>query len=182
MSAMTDQPRGSADVLLHPQRFEIAREFEQARTLTVRELAARLPDIPLSSLYRNVARMLDAGMLHASAERRPGFPRDIVYAFRDRPLSHADIEGDPDGVRTMVRRVGTIAHDDLASYLDRRPDLTSGAPTVLHTYRRMTPEDIERVRAFARWIGSLPEDDGSPGSWHAITIARFPRNVAANDR
>jgi len=179
MGAMIDRPQNSADVLLHPQRFEIARVFEAARTLTVRELAGRLPDIPLSSLYRNVARMLEAGMLVATAERRPGFPRDVVYAFRDKPLSQADVSADPDGVRVVLRRVGTIAHDDLASYLDRWPDIAIDAPTVLHTYRRMTPDDIERVRAFARWIGSLPEDDDAPGSWNAITIARFPHDLSA---
>ncbi len=179
---MSDEPRGSADVLLHPQRFEIARAFEQARTLTVRELADRLPDIPVSSLYRNVARMLEAGMLVASPERRPGFPRDIVYVFRDRPISQVDAHADPDGVRVLLRRVGTIAHDDLTSYLDGRPDIASDAPTMLHTYRRMTPEDIEHVRAFARWIASLPEDDASPGTLNAITIARFPTGVVAKNR
>jgi len=175
---MRDRPTGSADVLLHPQRFEIARVFELERTLTVRELAARVPDIPLSSLYRNVARMLEAGMLVASAERRPGFPRDIVYAFRDRPLSPAELHADPDAARTMLRRVNAIARDDFAAFLDERSEIETDTPTMLHTYRRMTPDDIERVRAFARWIASLPEDEDAPGSWNALTIARFPRERA----
>ena len=60
----------SADLLLHPVRLRIVQAFLGDRHLTTSALAAELADVPAASLYRHVARLVDAGVLSVVAERR----------------------------------------------------------------------------------------------------------------
>ncbi len=53
----------SADLLLHPVRLRIVQAFLGDRALTTTELQAELPDVPAASLYRQVARLVDGGVL-----------------------------------------------------------------------------------------------------------------------
>src|SRR5256885_7059234 len=63
----------SADLLLHPVRLRIVQAFLGDRALTTSALAAQLADVPPASLYRHVARLVDAGVLAVVAQRRaPG--------------------------------------------------------------------------------------------------------------
>src|ERR1700761_5513803 len=60
----------TADLLLHPVRLRIVKAFLGNRTLTARQLAAELPDVPPATLYRHVDRLADAGVLRVVSERR----------------------------------------------------------------------------------------------------------------
>jgi DNA-binding transcriptional ArsR family regulator len=60
----------TADLILHPVRLRIVRAFLGGRPLTTSALAAELADVPPASLYRHVARLVDAGVLEVVAERR----------------------------------------------------------------------------------------------------------------
>src|ERR1700759_1895483 len=60
----------TADLLLHPVRLRIVQAFLGDRALTTSQLAAELSDVPAASLYRHVARLVDAGVLAVVAERR----------------------------------------------------------------------------------------------------------------
>jgi DNA-binding transcriptional ArsR family regulator len=60
----------SADLLLHPVRLRILQAFLGGRTLTTAQLAAELADQPAGSLYRHVAKLVDAGVLAVVEERR----------------------------------------------------------------------------------------------------------------
>jgi AcrR family transcriptional regulator len=60
----------TADLLLHPVRLRIVQAFLGDRALTTGELAAELSDVPTASLYRHVARLVDAGVLAVVAEHR----------------------------------------------------------------------------------------------------------------
>jgi DNA-binding transcriptional ArsR family regulator len=60
----------TADLLLHPVRLRILQTFLGDRALTTAELAAELDDVPPGSLYRHVARLVDAGILAIESERR----------------------------------------------------------------------------------------------------------------
>jgi DNA-binding transcriptional ArsR family regulator len=63
-------PMATADLILHPVRLRIVRAFLGGRSLTTSALAAELADVPAASLYRHVARLVDAGVLEVVAERR----------------------------------------------------------------------------------------------------------------
>ena len=72
----------SADLLLHPVRLRIVKAFLGDRALTTRQLAAELPDVPAASVYRHVARLAEAGVLHVVAERRVRGITERTYMLR----------------------------------------------------------------------------------------------------
>jgi DNA-binding transcriptional ArsR family regulator len=72
----------SADLLLHPVRLRIVQAFLGDRALTTSELRAELPDVPPASLYRHVARLVDAGVLAVVAERRVRGAMERTYVLR----------------------------------------------------------------------------------------------------
>jgi hypothetical protein len=70
----------SADLLLHPIRLRIVQAFLGDRALTTGKLAAELSDVPPATLYRQVARLTEAGVLQVVAQRpvRGGIERTYV--------------------------------------------------------------------------------------------------------
>lgn len=77
----------SADLLLHPVRLRIVQAFLGDRALTTGALSAELADIPAASLYRHVARLVDAGVLAVVAERRVRGALERTYVLRLAPAS-----------------------------------------------------------------------------------------------
>ena len=78
----------SADLLLHPVRLRIVQTFLGDRALTTTNLRNELSDVPPTSLYRHVARLVDAGVLMVVAERRVRGTVERTYVLR---LSAASI-------------------------------------------------------------------------------------------
>ena len=72
----------SADLLLHPVRLRIVQAFLGDRALTTSQLSAELADVPAASLYRHVARLVNAGVLQVVAERRVRGAVERTYVLR----------------------------------------------------------------------------------------------------
>ena len=72
----------SAALLLHPVRLRILRAFLGDRALTTSELQTELSDVPVASLYRHVARLVDGGVLTVVAERRVRGALERTYVLR----------------------------------------------------------------------------------------------------
>ena len=72
----------SADLLLHPVRLRIVQAFLGDRALTTAELRSELPDVPAASLYRHIARLVDAGVLSVVSERRVRGALERTYILR----------------------------------------------------------------------------------------------------
>jgi DNA-binding transcriptional ArsR family regulator len=72
----------SADLLLHPVRLRIVKAFLGDRALTIKQLAAELPDVPPASIYRHVARLTEAGVLQVVAKRRVRATTERTYTLR----------------------------------------------------------------------------------------------------
>jgi hypothetical protein len=72
----------SADLLLHPVRLRIVQAFLGDRPLTTTQLRTELPDVPTASLYRHVARLVDAGVLAVVSERRVRGALERTYVLR----------------------------------------------------------------------------------------------------
>jgi|ERR1019366_5461895 hypothetical protein len=87
----------SADLLLHPVRLRIVQAFLGDRALTTSALRSELSDVPPASLYRHVARLVEAGVLTAVAERRVRGTLERTYTLR---LSSAQL--DPAEVAAMT--------------------------------------------------------------------------------
>jgi hypothetical protein len=73
---------GSADLLLHPVRLRVVQAFLGDRALTTSQLSAELSDIPPASLYRHVARLVEADVLQVVAERRVRGAVERTYVLR----------------------------------------------------------------------------------------------------
>jgi len=86
----------SADLLLHPVRLRIVQAFLGDRALTTSELSAELSDVPPASLYRHVARLVNAGVLQVVSERRVRGALERTYVLR---LAAASIG--PDEIASM---------------------------------------------------------------------------------
>ena len=72
----------TADLVLHPVRLRIVQAFLGDRALTTTELRAELPDVSPASLYRQVAKLVDAGVLSVVAERRVRGAVERTYVLR----------------------------------------------------------------------------------------------------
>jgi len=72
----------SADLLLHPVRLRIIQAFLGDRALTTAELRNELTDVPPASLYRHIARLVDAGVLSVVSERRVRGALERTYVLR----------------------------------------------------------------------------------------------------
>lgn len=59
----------SLELLLHPVRLRVVRALLGDRALTTRQLCEELPEVPLASLYRHVARLVGADLLTVVSER-----------------------------------------------------------------------------------------------------------------
>lgn len=72
----------SVDLLLHPVRLRIVQAFLGDRALTTSQLRAEIADVPAGSLYRHVARLVEAGVLSVVAERRVRGALERTYVLR----------------------------------------------------------------------------------------------------
>ena len=72
----------SADLLLHPVRLRIVQAFLGDRALTTTALRAELPDVPAGSLYRHIARLVEAEVLAVVSERRVRGALERTYVLR----------------------------------------------------------------------------------------------------
>jgi hypothetical protein len=79
-----------AELLLHPVRLRIMQAFLGGRALTTADLGAELADIPPASLYRHVARLVDAGVLTVVAQRQVRGAVERTYEMGERALIGAD--------------------------------------------------------------------------------------------
>jgi hypothetical protein len=72
----------TADLLLHPVRLRIVQAFLGDRELTTAALSAELSEIPPASLYRQVGRLVQAGVLTEVSQRRVRGAVERTYALR----------------------------------------------------------------------------------------------------
>lgn len=118
----------AANVILHPVRIRIVLETA-GNELTASEVAQRLPDIPQATLYRHLARLIEAGVLQIVAERRVrgGVERTFRLISEKAQLGPDDAASlTPDKqVRGFVAFVGTLV-EAFARYV-RHPDAAVGS-------------------------------------------------------
>ena len=139
----------SADLLLHPIRLRIIQAFLGDRALTTTELRAELPDVAPATLYRQVARLVDAGVLGVVAERRVRGATERTYVLR---ASSASVDLVRDGVSY---RLAGLWLDD-AEFVELMRDLAR----VLQP-RVANPPKAGRRRRILGYV-LLPGDEAGP--------------------
>jgi Helix-turn-helix domain len=135
----------SADLLLHPVRLRIVQAFLGDRALTTSQLREELSDIPPASLYRHVARLVEAQVLQTVAERkvRGAVERTYVLRVAAAQISPGEVAAmSPDEHRQafMAFVAGLLADAD--RYL-RRPDVDPFRDKVDYRLGGMWLDDAE---------------------------------------
>jgi DNA-binding transcriptional ArsR family regulator len=82
-----------ADLILHPVRLRIILAFARGRRLTPQQVAAVLGDVPQATLYRQIDRLYQGGVLAIAAEQRVrgAVERTYVLAEGGASLSPEDL-------------------------------------------------------------------------------------------
>ncbi|HEX8928007.1 MAG TPA: helix-turn-helix domain-containing protein [Actinomycetota bacterium] len=142
----------SADLLLHPVRLRIVQAFLVERPLTTSQLGAELSDVPSASLYRHVARLVDAGVLQMVSERRVRGALERTYmlrlaAARIGPDEIASMSADEHRQAFMAFVAGLLA--DVDRYL-QRDDADPLRDGVGYRMAGMWLDDAELLRDLVR--------------------------------
>jgi DNA-binding transcriptional ArsR family regulator len=146
----------SADLLLHPVRLRIMQAFLGERMLTTSQLAAELDDVPPTSLYRHVAKLVGSGVLEVISQRRVRGAVERTYTLR---AQAANIS--PDEIAEMTPEDhwrGFVAFvtgmlGDFDSYISRQKDVSFERDHVGYRIIPMWLSD-EELRELAGEIGS----------------------------
>jgi DNA-binding transcriptional ArsR family regulator len=73
----------TADLLLHPVRLRVVQCLLGGRELTTTDLRAELPDVAPATLYRQVATLLEGGVLEVADEHRVRGATERSYRLRE---------------------------------------------------------------------------------------------------
>jgi len=173
----------AAEVVLHPQRMAILRVLA-GETLTTKQLADRLPDIPAATLYRHVALLQAAGIVRVVAERQVRGAVERTYALGDRtvlgPEDLAQASADDHFRYFATFAAGLI--DEFGRYVhEGEPDLARDGVGYREHVLNITDAELRdllaEVRAaIERRAGNAPDAERKPRLLATVTMPIHPRN------
>lgn len=158
---------GRLALLLHPVRLRVVAEFGGGRR-TVRELAAALPDVAQSTLYRQVGVLVDAGVLEVVEQRGTTGPDERVYRVAPGgdsvPAEEVDRLSPAEHLRAVSVYLAALV-DTVSRYMhagDARPvaDRLSYRRTVVHLSDGERAAFAARLAALLDEVRALPPDPG----------------------
>lgn len=84
-----------SDLLMHPVRISITQALTNNEPQTVQQIARTMPGVSLSTLYRHLHKLVEAGLVIVAGERQAhgAVERRYTLAREGNALSYADIEG-----------------------------------------------------------------------------------------
>jgi DNA-binding transcriptional ArsR family regulator len=170
------------DTLLHPVRLSIVQQFEIGnRALTIAELARELPEIPQTTLYRHVNRLVEAGILIAVGERRVHAALERIYAL---PEPEAGLlQSDPQQANAGARaRAITTFFAAMQREFERsraRRGLLRSEPdaTFVSSVAYLNDRDLAELERVSRWLVELrsrPAESPNGRRARFIALIDFP--------
>ena len=117
----------TVDLMFHPVRLRIVHAMSDSDVWTTSQLSDRLPDVPRTSIYRQVALLAESGILEVVDERRVRGGVERSYRLhRDRSY----IDGDRAAALTVDdhRRGFSVAMAALVAEFDRYLDSADADP------------------------------------------------------
>ena len=110
------------DIVLHPIRFRILM-IASGRRVSAQQIISALPDVPLASTYRHIARLVEAGILQAVEETTPRGTVERTYTLPDQAADISREEMAPvnseDHMRYFTAFV-TLMMSQFRAYLERK--------------------------------------------------------------
>ena len=113
------------DLILHPVRMRILMALT-GRTLTAKDLATLLPDVPQATLYRHINALAEGGAIHVVEENPVRGTVEKVYTVElsGLRLSPEDLAGmSKDDHMQMFTVFITTVLQDFSAYLDSRQEV-----------------------------------------------------------
>jgi hypothetical protein len=105
----------TADLLLHPIRLRIVQAFLGDRALTTSALSGELSDVPPTTLYRHVSRLVAGGVLAVVGERRVRGTVERTYVLRmsaaSMGLDHVDAMSEEDHRQAFMAYIAGLLGD-----------------------------------------------------------------------
>ena len=151
----------TAELLLHPVRLRIVQAFLGEAQLTTGELRARLPAIPVATLYRQVGTLVEGEVLEMVAERKVRGTFERTYRLRMSNVDVSDREAaamDTEGHRQAFMAFVASLLLDFDRYLARgEPDLARDGVGYRQAAVYLTDAELpefvaELAMALAPWI------------------------------
>jgi DNA-binding HxlR family transcriptional regulator len=116
-------PTSKANLFLHPIRLRIITAISTQR-MTAKQIAQSMPDIPLTTLYRNINALAEGGIIQVVEENQVRGTVEHVYALTGIPsLTDEDLRGmsKTDCEQAFTTYLSTLM-SDARRYLDGKPD------------------------------------------------------------
>jgi hypothetical protein len=116
-------PTSKADLFLNPIRLRIITAISTHR-MSAKEIARTMPDIPLTTLYRNINLLAEGGIIQVVEENPIRGTVERVYALAGAPsLTDEDLSGmsKADCEQAFTTYLSTLM-SDARHYLDEKPD------------------------------------------------------------
>ncbi|MET8425629.1 helix-turn-helix domain-containing protein [Nocardia sp. NPDC004860] len=156
------------ELLLHPVRLRIIHALSGGRLRTAGELCDRMPDVPRTSVYRQIGLLTEGGMLEIGDERRVRGAVERSYRLRsDRPTVSPEASSamTADDHRQGFAAAMAVLIAEFNAYLDH-PDADPVADSV--GYRQATlwlsPEELGRMlTGFRDLVAPLAANQPGPG-------------------
>lgn len=140
--------RPLVDVVMQPVRLRIIEQID-SREVTTADLRKALPDIPVATLYRHIAALVDAGIVAVVEERkvRGAVERTLALGERDAHVGQEEVRDmDPERLRqafaTFLAHLAENFESFLAADDDGSRDFLGFGMTRLH----VTPDDLADIQ------------------------------------
>ncbi|WKZ81805.1 MAG: helix-turn-helix domain-containing protein [Acidimicrobiia bacterium] len=168
------------EALLHPARLRLARVLSE-RSLTVDELAGAVPDIPRSSIYRHLARLVASGVVEVVEHRHgQGGPQRVyrlVEGSGQITTSQAAELGVADLTRLFTGFVGSLLAD-WERYVATDPDPAVATPTFSQVW--IGADRAEMSELMGRLRELIEPYRERPGVRRTLSIVVLPTGEGAD--
>ncbi len=173
-------------LLLHPVRQRIVHAVLDRQPFTAHDLTRRLPDVSAATIYRQLAALIDGGLIQVVAERRirGAVQRTLQLTRRSPLLSDADVsELSPEEIRALAATFGIALTAELVRYLSQPgPDVeaVSMRQSVLCLDDDDRDQLARRLQSVITDYADLPPRPGRRN--HIVSTVMFPLQAEPDDR
>jgi DNA-binding transcriptional ArsR family regulator len=141
------EPMSKVDLIVHPIRIRILMALA-GRRMTPLEIAATMPDVPQTSLYRHINALAEGGILTIVAENPIRGTVERVYELKEGAghLTEADVAtlSKDDHLRYFIVFLSSILQD-FSSYLEKQESTVPLGREVLYSKLPLHLSDTERT-------------------------------------
>ncbi len=152
------------ELIAHPLRMRVMVALA-GRELTVEQLGSLLDSVPMPSLYRHIALLIDGGLLRVVAERGAGGRRERVLAVADGAGLLDRDAIDPDSVDENAHYVNVFLAELMTCYADavRGTGVRPGDWRCRGLSLYLSPEEsVELNRALLETVRSFADRPRTP--------------------